>query len=225
MDDEILYTRLPESADYLAARGALRLAELEVTLQRERVAELRRQLPEGPIVEDYVMLEASIDGDSGRKVRLSELFSGAGRTLIVYQLMFGKRQTEPCPMCTMWVDGLNGIAEHVTQRADLAIVAAADVPALRAHARDRTWSRLRVLSAGSSTFKRDLGSEDEAGNQEPRISVFTKDASGQVRHFYSGSPQLSREMGERGIDLCCATWQLLDLTPEGRGDWYSSLRY
>lgn len=225
MTDKISYTNLPESEAYVAARDELRVAELEVTLQRERVAELRRQLPEGPLVEDYDLLEASLDRAPGAQVRLSELFSGPGRPLIVYQLMFGKLQVEPCPMCTMWVDGLNGIVEHVMQRADLAIVAAADVAALRGHAFDRGWSRLRVLSAGTSTFKRDLGSEDAEGYQEPRISVFAKDASGRIRLTYSVSPQLSGEMSERGIDLYCATWQLLDLTPEGRGDWYSSLRY
>jgi predicted dithiol-disulfide oxidoreductase (DUF899 family) len=28
-----------------------------------------------------------------------------------------------------------------------------------------------------------------------------------------------------GIDLLCPTWHVLDLTPQGRGDWYSSLSY
>jgi hypothetical protein len=32
---------------------------------------------------------------------------------------------------------------------------------LRTHARTRGWNRLRLLSAGSSTFKYDLGSEDK----------------------------------------------------------------
>lgn len=41
-------TNLPnESANYLARRDELRLAEIEEMRQRERVAELRRQLPEG----------------------------------------------------------------------------------------------------------------------------------------------------------------------------------
>jgi len=30
---------------------------------------------------------------------------------------------------------------------------------------------------------------------------------------------------ERGIDLLCPTWHLLDLTPQGRGAWYASLHY
>ena len=45
------------------------------------------------------------DNKAVRELRLSELFTGPGRSLLVYQLMFGKLQTEPCPMCTMWIDG------------------------------------------------------------------------------------------------------------------------
>jgi predicted dithiol-disulfide oxidoreductase (DUF899 family) len=33
------------------------------------------------------------------------------------------------------------------------------------------------------------------------------------------------EIEERGIDLLAPVWNFLDLTPKGRGDWYSSLAY
>jgi len=42
-----------ESAGYLGKREELRLAEIELMRQRERVAELRRHLPPGPALEDY----------------------------------------------------------------------------------------------------------------------------------------------------------------------------
>ena len=42
-----------ESAEYLAKREELRLAEIELMQQRERVAELRRHLPSGPALKDY----------------------------------------------------------------------------------------------------------------------------------------------------------------------------
>jgi len=44
------------------------------------------------------------------------------------------------------------VAHHLARNLDLAIVAAADPPALRAHARRRGWHRLRLLSAGSGMF-------------------------------------------------------------------------
>jgi predicted dithiol-disulfide oxidoreductase (DUF899 family) len=82
-----------------------------------------------------------------------------------------------------------------------------------------------LVSAAESTFKYDLGSEDAEGSQDSRISVFTRDADGAVRHFYTSAPRMSDGIDQRGIDLLCATWHLLDLTPEGRDDWYASLDY
>ena len=218
-----------ESAEYLSAREELRLAEVELMRQQEKVAARRRALPQGPAVDDYVFLEGPADLDAGdtpvREVRLSELFGAPQRPLIVYQFMYGKKQTEPCPMCTLWIDGFNGIAHHVTRNADLVIAAAADPPTLRWYARDRGWHRLRLLSCGDSTFKYDTGSEDEDGEQDSTVSVFTRDADGTVRHFYSTHPRMATDIKERGIDLLAPVWHLLDLTPRGRGDWYPTIDY
>ncbi|MGW7402864.1 DUF899 family protein [Streptomyces sp. NPDC054833] len=223
-------TRLSgESDDYLAAREELRRAEIDLMRQREEVAARRRALPQGPAVDDYVFLEGPADLDAGdtpvREVTLSGLFTSPDRALIVYHLMYGKLQTEPCPMCTLWIDGFSGVAHHVTQNADFAIAAAADLPALRQHARNRGWSRLRLLSCGDSTFKYDLGSEDEDGAQDSTVSVFTRDDDGTVRHRYSAHPRMAEDIAERGIDLLAPVWHLLDLTPAGRGDWYPRLAY
>jgi predicted dithiol-disulfide oxidoreductase (DUF899 family) len=218
-----------ESAEYLSAREELRQAEIELMRHRERVADLRRRLPLGPVVEDYAFEEGPADLEAGdapvQTVRLGELFTRPGRDLVVYHLMYGKQQTEPCPMCTMWCDGFNGVARHVAQNVDLAIVAAAGLPALRAHARNRKWTHLRLLSAGSSTFKYDLGSEDAEGNQDSTVSVFTRDDDGSVRHFYSVHPRMSDAIDQRGIDLLSPVWHLLDLTRRGRDDWFAALDY
>ncbi|MEV8207997.1 DUF899 family protein [Streptomyces sp. NPDC079189] len=148
-----------------------------------------------------------------------------GANLVVYHFMYGKQQTQPCPMCTMWIDGFNGIARHVAQNVDFAIVAAADLPTLRAHARDRQWENLRLLSAGAGTFKYDLGSEDAEGNQDSTVSVFTRDGNGSVRHFYSAHPRMSDDIDQRGIDLLSPVWHILDLTRQGRDNWFAELSY
>lgn len=222
-------TRLNESDEYLRKREELRLAEIESMKLRERVAELRRQLPQGAIVQDYEFIEGPPELNAGdtpiRKVRLSELFSAPDRSLVIYHFMYGKKQTNPCPMCTMWIDGYNGVAHHLAQNLDFAIVAAADLPTLREHARARGWNNLRLLNAGESTFKYDLGSEDSEGIQDSTISVFTRDADGTVRHFYSAHPSMEAEIQERGIDLLTPVYNMLDLTRQGRGDWYASLDY
>jgi predicted dithiol-disulfide oxidoreductase (DUF899 family) len=128
-------------------------------------------------------------------------------------------------MCTAWIDSWNGVAHHFAQTIDVAIVAAADPATLRAYARTRGWDKLRLLSAGDGTFKYDLGGEDAQGNQDSTISVFTRDTDGTVRHFYSVHPRLAEDIKERGIDEYNPIWNVLDLTPKGRGDWYASLDY
>ena len=244
IDGTYRQTNLPnESAEYLAKREEVRQAEIELMRQRERVAELRRALPKGATIQDYEFLDCTLgalpggrataggptsldDGDEPvNKVRLSELFTASDRSLVIYHFMYGKKQENACPMCTAWIDGYNGIAHHLAQNVDLAIVAAADTATLRAYGRERGWDKLRLLSAGSSTFKYDLGSEDSEGHQDSTISVFTRDSDGTLRHFYSGHPWLADDIKERGIDELSPIWNILDLTPQGRGKFYASLDY
>ena len=62
----------------------------------------------------------------------------------------------------------------------------------------------------------------------PGFSVFSR-RDGIVRHFYSG--EMSAAMADPGQDPRGAPdpdplWQMLDLTPQGRGtDWYPKLEY
>jgi len=223
-------TRLTnESAEYVARREELRLAEIELMRQRERVAAMRRRLPPGAVVQDYQFQEGPAHLDAGdapiTTVRLSDLFTGPNRSVVIYHLMYGKRQTTPCSMCTMWIDGYNGVASHIAQNVDFAIVAAADPAMLRQHARSRGWRNLRLLSCGDSTFKYDLRSEDAEGAQDSTISVFTRDPDGALRHSYSAHPWMADDVKERGIDLLTPVYNLLDLTPQGRDDWYAKLDY
>ncbi len=222
-------TRLEEPAEYAERREELRLAEVDLMRQREKVASLRRQLPPGAVVQDYEFLEGPRDLADGnepvRRVRLSELFTDPGRALVVQHVMYGKLQTTPCPMCTMWIDGLNGVVRHIAQFADFVVAAAADPPTLRAHARRRGWDQVRLLSCGDSTFQYDLAAEDEAGAQDSTVSVFTLDPDGSPRHFYTCHPHMAEDIPERGIDLLSPVWNVLDLTPHGRGDWYAGLDY
>src|SRR5262245_41457288 len=230
IDGTYRQTNLPnESPEYLSKREELRQAEIELMRQRERVAELRRTLPQGAPIQDYEFLDGPTSLNEGdepiRKVRSSELFTAPDRALVIYHFMYGKKQTNACPMCTAWIDGYNGVAHHLAQNVDVAIVAAADPATLRTYARKRGWDKLRLLSAGESTFKYDLGSEDREGSQDSTISVFTRSADGTLRHFYSGHPWLADDIKERGIDELTPIWNLLDLTPQGRGTFYASLDY
>lgn len=219
--------RLPhESAEYRKIRDQLTQAELALRDQREQVAALRRKLPRDTVVEDYVLREGPPDlaaeGPIG-DVRLSELLQ-ADRALLLVHFMYGKKQAEPCPMCTLWADGYSGQAHHLRQRIDLGVLVAGPLERFRPYARERGWHDLRLFSAGDATVKRDLGFEDAEGAQSPGASVFTRGPDGSVRHFYSVSALLTPQEF-RGMDLLCPLWHFLDLTPEGRGDFMPKKRY
>jgi predicted dithiol-disulfide oxidoreductase (DUF899 family) len=215
------FTRLDESDEYRRRRDELRVAELDLIDHVERVADLRRGLPADTAVDDYELVDVS----NGEQVRLSQLFSALDRALVLYHFMYGKSQTNPCPLCTMWIDGYDAVVPHLSQNIDFGVVAAAEPAAIRAHAAERGWSNVRLLSAGDSTFKYDLGSEESDGSQTEWVSVFTLGDDGTVRHRYSKGAQMADDRRERGIDLLSPVWHLLDLTPSGRDDWYPSLSY
>jgi predicted dithiol-disulfide oxidoreductase (DUF899 family) len=135
-----------ESPEYLAKREELRLAEIELMRQRERVAELRRHLPQGAAIQDYEFQEGPRDlnvGDApARTVRLTDLFTTPNRSLVIYHFMYGKAQTKACPMCTAWLDSANGVAHHLAWRHTHIRLAAAREDVL-AGALRRAW-RLRI---------------------------------------------------------------------------------
>src|SRR5205807_10348023 len=93
------------------------------------------------------------------------------------------------------------------------------------HARARLWHNLRLPSCWNSLFKYDLRSEDAEGRQDLTISVSTRDRDSTLPHSYFAHPWMAEVVKERGIDLLTPVYNVLDLTPQGRGDWYAKLAY
>lgn len=221
-----------ETEEYRQARDELLQAELDLRRRTEETAALRRQLPlGGEVPQDYLFEEGSADledRETVTTVRLSQLFAPDKDTLLLYNFMYGPHMEQPCPMCTSLIDGLNGNAEHVRQRASFAVVARSPIQRLRDFARERGWSNLRLLSSANNTFNRDYHGEDSEGGQNPVLHVFVR-RDGRIHHFYSS--ELLWAPGEPGqdsrhVDPFWPLWNLLDVTPEGRGtDWYPQLRY
>jgi len=209
-DSSLLVPGVDET--YRQSRDRLRQAEIELRDRIEEVAAMRRDLPPGPTVPEYNFTDTD-----GSHVRLSELFTGDKNDLIVYHLMYWSKEDDFCPMCSLWIDGFNGLAPHITQRASFVVASRAPVDKLKAWGQRRGWHRLRLLSDDGPQFARDIGAEDAEGNPDSTIVVFTREG-GRIRHFYTAHPML--EDRERGIDLLCPVWHLFDLTPSGRGEWY-----
>ncbi len=211
-----------ESPEYRAARDALTQAETELTRRIEAVAEQRRQLPPGGEVrEDYVFTERtaglSADGPP-RQVRLSELFGGHD-TLLLYSFMFSPDMSRPCRMCTSLLDGLDGGAPDLVQRAGFAVVAKSPIDRLRSFAEERGWVKLRLVYSAGTTYTRVYHGETE-DEQLSRMNVFGRRGE-MIRHLYA-TEQTPAAPGwdDRHVDLIWPLWNLLDLTPEGRGrDW------
>lgn len=216
-----------ESEAYRQARDALLKAEIALRDQREAVAERRRKLPLDTAIDDYVFQEGPADLDLDgpvSEIRLSDLLGDSGKPLIIYQYMYGGAQSAPCFMCTMWVDGFNGTSQHIDRNVNFAVISQTEIGPLRSLGRRRGWHGLRLLSSAGSTFKTDLNFQDEAGRQFPGVSVFGRAAGGSPCRFYSASALMGADQF-RGIDLLSPVWNLLDLTPEGRGEWLPSLAY
>ena len=231
-------TQFPgESPAYRLARNQLLEAEIELRRTIERVAAQRRALPPGGAVpDDYVFEEAA--GAGGGPVRFSELFAPGTDTLVIDSLMFprwsgdtrpgpAEGQTArlppaetPCPSCTSILDSLDGAAPHLASRLNLVVAAKSDPARIRNFARERGWRHLRLLSSRNNTYNRDYHAESPEGEQAPVLNVFTRDGDG-FRHRWATELMFApREEGEdpRHVDSIWPVWNVLDMTPGGRGD-------
>ena len=208
-----------ETEAFRIARDDLLRAEMELRAKIEEVALRRRELPLGGLVEDYVF-----EGVEG-SVRLSELFAESKSSLVLYSYMFGPEDEQPCPMCSSYLDGTDGVVTHIERRINFAVVVRSPIERVQAVAEARGWSNLPLLSAADNNFAQDFHTETSDGRQLPICNVFVKRDDG-VHHFWASEMFFApTEWHPRHVDLLMPLWHYLDLTPEGRGDFFPSLDY
>ena len=212
-----------ESEDYARARERLLAEEIEFRRHMTRLAAQRQSLPAGPVVtKDYRFRD-----DNGSEVGLSDLF-GDRDTLVTYFWMYGPKRERPCPMCTNWLGSVDGNAVDIKQRVALKILGRSPVERQKAFATERGWRHLDFVQTVGDDYARDLGVLSDDGDESPALVVYRKDGD-QVRVFYAA--QMPLEAADPGQDPRTAPdiaslWNVLDLTPEGRGgDWYPKLSY
>lgn len=170
-------------------------------------------------------------------MKLSELFAPGKDTLVIYSFMFPRSPGDtrpgpasgetarlplaetPCASCTSILDSLDGAAPHLAQRVNLAVVAKSDPERIGNFARERGWRHLRLLSSAENTYNHDYHAESPEGAQLPILNVFVRDED-TIRHSWATELMFAaRDEGEdpRHVDLMWPIWNVLDMTPEGRG--------
>lgn len=206
---------------WLAARKELLKKEKEVTQQLDQLSAERRLMPWVKIEKDYVF-----DSPAGQ-VTLADLFAGRHQ-LVVQHFMFGPDWQEGCPSCSFMADHTDGAAPHLAAR-DVTMVAISRAPLAKIEAFKQRmgWDFAWVSSNGSdfnSDFRVSFSDEELAQGQvnynytmqefpsaeAPGISVFYKDAAGDVFHTYSTYG--------RGVEQALGTYRILDLVPKGRDE-------
>ena len=195
-------------------RNALLDDEIALRAQIEAVAAKRRALPlGGEVPEDYVF-ERIGKTSMPEKVKMSELF-GPHDTLILYSFMYGPERELPCPGCTHLLDGLDGAARHMGERAALHIVAKSPIARLAAWAHERGWDHLSLVSTAGNSYDADYFGDtskfskgmraqhrvpDGENWDETIFNVFKKN-NGTIRHFWgsemSFAPPVSQSAPSR----------------------------
>jgi len=203
-----------------AARLELLEAEKDLMRRSDALAERRRALPWVKVTKPY-----HFEGADGRK-SLAELFAGRSQ-LIVYHFMFGADWKEGCPSCSFWADNFEGIPIHLAHRdATLVAVSRAPYEKLAAYRQRMGWTFAWYSSAGSE-FNFDFQVSYTPGQvasgaaeynyrrtkvmeELPGISVFARDAGGDLFHTYSTYA--------RGLDMLNGAYRYMDLLPKGRDE-------
>jgi predicted dithiol-disulfide oxidoreductase (DUF899 family) len=235
MDERLHQNRFPgETDDYRRTRNELLEAEIDLRRRSEAVAAQRRSLPlGGEVPTDYCFEESTDDTGGERTVRLSELFEDGKDTLLLYSFMFipgeaGLPLEVGCPSCTSIIGAVDGEARDISQRLSLAATAKVPIRQFREHARSRGWRNIRLLSSANTTYNRDYHAESREGVQDPMATVFVRRA-GKIHHYWSSELYFApTDPGQdfRHVDFMWPLWNILDLTPEGRGsDWGPRLEY
>lgn len=213
--------RIVSQEEWLVARKAHLVKEKELTKRKDALSTERRNLPWVKVEKSYVF-----DGPDGKET-LADLFDGRSQ-LIVKHFMFGPGWKEGCVGCSFHSDHIDGARMHLEHH-DVTLVAVSRAPLseIEAFKKRLGWGFRWVSSHGSdfnydyhvSFTQEDIAKGEVYYNFETRafqseemsgISVFYKDANGDIFHTYSSYA--------RGNEHLLGTYNYLDLTPKGRNE-------
>jgi predicted dithiol-disulfide oxidoreductase (DUF899 family) len=213
--------RIVSRDEWLAARKQHLRTEKELTRLRDRLSAERRELPWVKVDKAYVF-----DGPNGKEA-LADLFGGRSQ-LIVHHFMLGPGWKAGCIGCSFAADHIEGTLVHLEHH-DVSLVRVSRAPLAEIEAyRKRMGWRAKWVSSNGNDFNYDyhvsftpeetakgkvfynFDSRPPQSEELSGLSVFHKDANGDVFHTYSTYA--------RGDELVDTTYMLLDMTPKGRNE-------
>lgn len=216
--------------EWLAARKQLLAQEKEATRARDALSARRRALPMVEIDKDYVF-----EGPAG-PLSLQELFEGR-RQLVVYHFMFHRDIAQGCPGCSHMADSFGHRAHLHARDTTLVLVSRAPLTEIEPFRKRMGWT-IPWYSSFSSDFNYDFhvtldpakgsaewnyrsaedlvkdGKIPSLEGELPGLSVFLSDGN-RVFHTYTTYA--------RGLDALISTYNVLDLTPFGRGEGWGGM--
>ena len=207
--------------EWLAARKELLKAEKDFTKQRDAISAKRRDLPWVKVEKNYLF-----EGPNGQQ-SLADLFRSKSQ-LIVYHFMLGPDWTEGCRSCSYLADHFDGMLPHLNARdAAFTAISRATMPEIAAFKQRMGWN-FPWVSSNANDFNFDYhvsfteqhringkvdynyGLTEFPLTEAPGLSVFYKDAAGEIFHTYSTYA--------RGLDVMVGTYNFLDFAPKGRDE-------
>ena len=204
---------------WLKARKQLWEQEKELTHQRDRVCQARRELPWVKVKENYVF-----ESPSG-PVSLAELFQGRSQ-LFVYHHMLGEGETI-CPGCSFLCDHVDAARQHF-ENADLSFAAVSRAPLERIErVKERMGYQFRWVSSIANSFNFDYGVSFSAEQVQDGTAVYNYAEAVQEPGNIHGSSIFALRDGvvyhtyscyARGNEGLAGAFQFLDLTPKGRNE-------
>ena len=206
--------------EWVEQRKQLLAREKAFSRERDALSAARRSLPRTQVDKRYVF-----DGPAG-KAELADLFVGRSQ-LIIYHFMFAPTWQQGCKSCSFVSDHFDGTLAHLAAR-DTTLVAVSRAPLAQLEAfRQRMGWTFPWYSSADTSFNYDFqvsfteqaladgtadynyGTLSFRRSDAPGFSVFIRDGE-QVLHSYSSYG--------RGVELAMNTYNLLDITPQGRDE-------
>ena len=206
--------------EWTAARKALLAEEKAYTHHRDALNAKRQAMPWVKVEKSYVF-----DTTAGKKT-LAELFGGRSQ-LVVNHFMLGPGWKQGCIGCSFGADHIDGGLVHLEHHdVSVVTVSRAPLPEILAYKKRMGW-KFDWVSSNGSDFNYDFGvsftpeqlakgkveynyTQIDGEEELPGISVFAKNAAGEVFHSYSSYG--------RGAEELITTYMVLDLTPKGRNE-------